>query len=165
MKTLLLMRHAKSSWNSEGISDHDRPLNQRGLKTAPSVAKFLIQRELVPELIVASSAVRAQSTAKLIAENLGDSPPEIIEEKSLYLAPPEKYFEAIRLYAGEENIMMAIGHNPGLEQLAFHFSRSEEPFPTAAILWLKVDIGSWSDFDERSPIEFQEVFRPKFDMQ
>ena len=85
MKTLLLLRHAKSSWKDESLTDHDRPLNKRGKKTAPLMGHLLREKNLVPDLVVSSTAVRARSTAEAAAEACG-YPGEITLTDELYLA-------------------------------------------------------------------------------
>ena len=96
MKNLLLIRHGKSSWNSPGLSDHDRPLNNRGEYDAPGIGAALAQRGVVPDVIYSSTAVRAFSTAKVIAANLGFSEDSIITDSDIYLASPGTLIRVIQ---------------------------------------------------------------------
>ena len=116
-KELLIMRHAKSSWDDDSMSDHERPLNKRGLRDAPRMARFLIGQNLVPDLIVSSDANRAKSTAALMAEHLNMA--ELIVEftEDFYLAPPDIYVEFAQRLADQFNRPMFVGHNPGMEHL------------------------------------------------
>src|SRR5262245_47292170 len=89
MKTLLVLRHAKSSWKHQGLTDHERPLNQRGKKEAPRVCEYLRAMGYVPDVIVSSTAQRAIDTARAVADACGLKPEQIIEEPQLYNADRE----------------------------------------------------------------------------
>ena len=116
MKTLLILRHAKSSWKDEQVGDHDRPLNKRGKCEAPRVGEHLQQANLQPELIISSTAKRARKTASKVAQQCGYQ--GVIElQGTLYLAPPDAYVETLRNVDDSVNRVMVVGHNPGLEQL------------------------------------------------
>ena len=101
MKTLLILRHAKSSWKHPELSDHDRPLNKRGRHDAPLIGHLLKEKGLVPDLIISSTAVRAKDTALVVG------------------ASPDVYIQAISDVAGDNNYstLLVVGHNPGLEEL------------------------------------------------
>ena len=116
MKTLLLMRHAKSSWDNARLSDYERPLNERGRRDAPRMGELLRREGLTPDLIVASSAKRAATTAELVALELSlDS--DIRYTEQLYLAEPDAYITLARqLDDGIETLLM-VGHNPGIQEL------------------------------------------------
>ena len=127
-KTLLVMRHAKSSWQEAGLSDFERPLNKRGRKAAPLMAETLKSINLVPELIVSSSAERARQTTDILFSQWND-PVETVLERSLYLAGPRQYLEAIKNHASGERCVMVVGHNPGLEHLIETLTREDEFMP------------------------------------
>jgi len=95
MKTLLLLRHAKSSWKHPELADHDRPLNKRGKRTAPRVSALLQDEDLIPDLILCSPAVRAHTTARLVAKACAYAG-EIKRIRKLYLAEPQTYIEVLR---------------------------------------------------------------------
>ena len=117
MKTLLILRHAKSSWKDEEVGDHDRPLNKRGKRDAPRMGEWLAGSQPLPELIISSTAKLARKTASKLAKQCGYQ--GIIElQGTLYLAPPGTYLETLRQVDEAMNRVMVVGHNPGLEQLA-----------------------------------------------
>lgn len=150
------MRHAKSSWKTEAISDKERPLNKRGRLAAKQMADFLIARDLVPSLVLSSTAVRAEMTSRLLLESFTS---ELQFFDSLYLAPPQSYFEIIASNAQSHQNVMCIGHNPGMEELVTMLSGEYEFMSTAAIAMFTVN-GEWDRLD-REGCELAAVFRPK----
>lgn len=161
-KTLMAMRHAKSSWDHIGLDDHDRPLNERGLRDAPRMAEWLQNHDLVPERIISSTAVRAITTAEILAEHLKPTP-TVVPHRDLYLADPEEYYQALRLLGDPCERVMVVGHNPGLEELVEQLSGEFHRMPTAAIAVFDVAIREWAQFD---PLAFDQlnlrcVVRPK----
>jgi phosphohistidine phosphatase len=160
MKTLLLMRHAKSSWKESKLADHERPLNKRGRHDAPMMGELLIERELVPQKILCSSALRARQTAELLAENAGYSE-EITYSDRLYLAEADEYFSALRELPDDIDRVMLIGHNPGLETLLQLLSGQIQSLPTAVIAHLSLPVDSWADISSETAAELVEIWRPK----
>lgn len=154
--TLLVMRHAKSSWQNEGLSDFERPLNKRGLKAAPLMAGTLAKRELIPDILISSSAVRARQTTELVVAEW-EKPVEVIFEDSLYLAHPESYVEAIAQYCTDQQRVMVVGHNPGLEYLIESLSGEGEVMPTGAVA-IMTTLSTWNQLQQ---CELVEVLRPK----
>jgi len=142
VKTLLVLRHAKSSWKDDTLDDHDRPLNKRGKKIAPLMGKLIAKQNVVPDLILSSTAKRARSTAKRAAKAMGYKG-DIIYEPALYLAEPSAYFKAIRDCANTQDRVMIIGHNPGLESLVQTMTGMDKPLPTAALAEVQLTIQSW----------------------
>jgi phosphohistidine phosphatase len=149
-KTLLILRHAKSSWKEPGLADHDRPLNKRGRRDAPRIGELVRARSLVPDLILSSTAVRARTTAEMVAEACGYS--HAIElSRELYGAGPEACVQALRdLYYDDDRVLL-VGHNPGIGQLATALTGDGDPdaraaleqgYPTGALASLSLD-GSW----------------------
>lgn len=146
MKTLLILRHAKSSWNSDAATDFDRPLNGRGRRDAPRMGEFLAANDLVPTLILSSAARRARQTARAVAESAGaDAPP--VELESLYDADTDQYFDALSSRGGDEEIVMVVGHNPTLEELLTDLTGSMERMPTCALAQVALDIPTWRALD------------------
>jgi phosphohistidine phosphatase len=143
MKTLLIMRHAKSSWSEPGMADFDRPLNGRGKRDAPRMGEFLLENSVVPELIISSTAARACATAETVAKHCGYKN-KILFEKRFYLAQPDIYIEVLS-WLESENPVMVIGHNPGLEQLIYELTGKCESMPTAAIAEVELSIDQWSE--------------------
>lgn len=160
-KYLFVMRHAKSSWNHPGLSDHDRPLNKRGLRDSPLMAQFMNRQKLAPSLILSSSAHRAKTTAELFQSHL-EAPAqwEIVED--FYLAPPEIYLQHVMRIPDEISQVILIGHNPGLETLVEQLAGETHRMPTAAIAGFHTQIASWSSLPtETSSMKFLGVWRPK----
>ncbi|MBL1321748.1 MAG: histidine phosphatase family protein [Methylophaga sp.] len=113
--TLYLMRHAKSDWSGSGSSDFERPINERGKRSALIIGQWLLDNEHIPQHIVSSSAVRAKQTTELATSIIS---PEIISyEKELYLASVETLLHLIQTYKTGLNSLMVVAHNPGLEEL------------------------------------------------
>jgi phosphohistidine phosphatase len=160
MKTLLLMRHAKSSWKQEDVSDHERPLNKRGKKDAPLMAKLILEKELAPQLILSSSALRARLTADAIAETvnfIGEV--EFLDD--FYMAEPGTYLEKLRSLPGDLERVMIIGHNPGLEGLVQILSHRVESLSTSAIAYLVLPIKEWNELSEDTDGDLIELWRPR----
>ena len=160
MKNLLIMRHAKSSWGNEALADYDRPLNKRGLRDAPRMGKLLVEKGLVPDCVIGSSANRAQSTAKLVIDNLGQDVVSRFTE-DLYHAPAEAYLEYISIMGQPHSTILMVGHNPGIERLVYSLSDRWEIMPTAAIAWFQFDSETWEPIEQREPSRLRAVWRPK----
>jgi phosphohistidine phosphatase SixA/predicted ArsR family transcriptional regulator len=160
MKTLLVLRHAKSSWKDTNIPDHDRPLNKRGKQDAPRMGLLLRSEDLLPDLIVSSTAKRARDTVKYVAEESGYGG-DILWSESLYAAEPQAYIETLRnLPAGFERVMV-VGHNPGLEELIAMLTDEWEPMPTAALAEITLQIDNWSDIGYEPVGKLVKVWRPR----
>lgn len=160
MKTLLILRHAKSSWEDAGLKDHDRPLNPRGVRDAPRMGRLIVELDLVPDLILSSTAVRARSTAELVAEEL-EPTPEIEDVRALYFAAADDYLEVLREHAGDAERVMVVGHNPSLTTLVTRLTNALERMPTAALAHVELDIDDWAELDKDTPGELIDVWRPK----
>jgi phosphohistidine phosphatase len=160
MKTLLILRHAKSSWKEEELDDHERPLNKRGLIDAPRMGELLKEHDLVPEYILSSSAVRAHLTAQLVAEHCGYEG-EIGGGRELYSFASEDYLDALQKLDDGYVRVMVVGHNPGLEELAEWLTGVYTGLPTAALAVVRLDINHWSELEEGGVGELVQVFRPK----
>lgn len=149
------MRHAKSSWADYDLTDHDRPLNKRGNRDAPQMGEWLKSHGLVPDQILCSSAVRANQTADAIAKVV-DRSVEVIED--LYLASVNQWEQVLATHAGP-GIVLAIAHNPGIEEFVHRVTGSYERMPTAAIAWFDVtDEDEGFSFDSLS---LEAIWRPK----
>jgi phosphohistidine phosphatase len=160
MKTLLLMRHAKSSWKQADIADHDRPLNKRGKKDAPLMGKLILEKELTPQLILSSSAVRARLTVDAIVECL-DFKGEVELLDDFYMAEPSVYLDRLRSLPGDLERVMIIGHNPGLEGLVQILSHQVESLSTSAIAYLVLPIKEWNELSEDTDGDLIELWRPR----
>ena len=158
---LLIMRHAKSSWDDRSLRDHDRPLNDRGRRDAPRMAEWLNEQGLAPDIILTSSANRAQTTATLIVEHLkGVVDVEIVEE--FYLAAPATYLEVLANLPDNISRPMVVGHNPGLEDLVQTLGGDDEVMPTAAIAYFENIGENWKRIaDQLGNYPLHSVWRPK----
>jgi phosphohistidine phosphatase len=160
-KTLLVMRHAKSSWKISGIPDHERPLNRRGERDAVQMARFIGSQGIAIDRVAASTAKRAQQTATRLIKSMAQVNLTKIESRDdFYLAPPRKYLNYLTQLADSVSTVMLIGHNPGLESLVQHLSNRWEAMPTAAIAHFDVDSDSWRDAD-LSKVRLDHVWRAK----
>jgi phosphohistidine phosphatase len=160
MKTLLLLRHAKSSWKHAELEDHDRPLNKRGKRTAPLMGALLQAESLVPDLILCSSAVRAYNTALLVAEACNYEG-KIKQTRTLYLAEPQAYVEVLRKVAEKYERVLVVGHNPGLEKLLEALTGAATAMPTAALAYIEMSLKQWKDFDLNTECKLVNVWLPK----
>lgn len=154
------MRHAKSSWANDRLADINRPLNDRGRRDAPRMGRLLVQQELVPDQIIASSAKRAAETAKLVAQ-AASYEGEIRFTENLYLADLETYLEVASLVGDEINTLMLVGHNPDLEELVSDLSGNDERMPTGAMAVFRLFIASWNELSPDTGCELVAVWRPK----
>lgn len=160
MKTLLILRHAKSSWAEPTLPDHDRPLNNRGNRDAPRMGQLIKDEGVVPDLIVTSTALRARTTASKVAEACGYASP-IEQAQSLYHAYPDDYVRFLRRLSGEQSSVLVVGHNPGLEDLVEAFSGQYESMPTAALAHLVVEIEHWAEISLETAGRLIHIWRPK----
>lgn len=146
MKTLLILRHAKSSWKDEAMPDHDRPLNKRGKADAPRMGKLLREEDLVPDLILSSDARRARATAQMVAEE-SRYEGEMVFLRDLYAAEAGAYLQALAQMGGEAERILIVGHNPGLEELLQDLTDEYQPLPTAALAQVTLPIQHWSELE------------------
>lgn len=142
MKTLFLMRHAKSSWKNADLSDAYRPLKKNGKKSAAKAGQHLKKKNLVPELILCSTAERARETADHMVREM-DYQGETHFLDELYMAEPETIFKMIATHGGEAVSLMIIGHNPGLECTAQRLAQDVISLPTASLAHFELDSESW----------------------
>lgn len=146
MKTLYIVRHAKSSWDDPSLRDFDRPLNDRGKRDAPTMGKRLHKRNILPDIMISSSAKRARSTAKRIAQELNFSEKQIRLTDSLYHAGPELICSVIRQLPDTAHSVMLFGHNPGLTDFVNQYIDVRiDNIPTCGIVAAKFPVHSWKD--------------------
>ncbi|MBA9078353.1 MULTISPECIES: SixA phosphatase family protein [Rufibacter] len=145
MKTLYLVRHAKSSWEFEDLSDHDRPLNKRGRSDAPLIGQELADRKVELDLIISSSAVRALSTATLLAKELEFEPEKIGVQEELYRIDAESLLLFIQSLPDEYNRVMLVGHNPTFTEITNQLSpeKTIANLPTAGVAAFSFDVNYW----------------------
>ena len=160
MKTLLIMRHAKSSWDDPYLSDHDRPLNKRGKRDAPRMGQLLREEGLIPDLIISSTATRARKTAKHVARTCNVERP-IRFSPELYQGGIDHYMQTLADCDDAYETILTVGHNPDLTEWLEKLTGQLFTFPTAAIAHLHLDLDVWSQitFSTRgTPIN---LWRPK----
>jgi phosphohistidine phosphatase len=147
MKTLLLVRHAKSSWEQAGLSDFDRPLNERGKKDAPAMAKRVKEKGIELDYLVSSPARRAKKTAKCFAEEFGFKKDDIKLEEELYGATQPEFLQAIRKIDDKYDTVALFSHNPGITDFASSLTNVRvDDMPTCAIFALQIEADSWDEF-------------------
>lgn len=151
MKTLLLVRHAKSSWKYPKLDDFERPLNKRGRKNAPLMGKILRQLKIKPDLIISSPANRAAMTARIIAEKIHYSILNIQYDESIYYSNEMELIRIISDFDDRIKEAMLVGHNPELTLLANTFGNYPvSNIPTSGVFCLNFDISTWSKIETSS---------------
>lgn len=148
MKRLWILRHAKSSWDYPGLADHDRPLAPRGKKAGRRIARWAETNDVRPDLVLCSTALRAQATLELVRPGLGH--PEERVDRGLYHASADDVLEVV---AAEDDALagiLLIGHNPTLHELVIALAPpGPDAFPTGALATLRLEIDSWHDLRPR----------------
>lgn len=160
MKTLLLMRHAKSSWKDEQLPDHERPLTKRGKRNAPRMGRLLREAEQVPDLILASSAKRAVDTAESVADQCRYKG-EIKVCDELYAAPLEAVVQVVQSLDSPYERVLVVGHNPGLEELLEKLTGKAESLPTAAVAQVALPVQAWQELTLDTGGQLVSLWRPK----
>ncbi len=160
MKELLVMRHAKSSWNNVSLTDYQRPLNKRGKIDAQNMGRLLKQLDLTPQLILCSTAERALTTAEFVAIS-SDYEADLQLCEQFYLAEPETYLTELRRVNDQYGRVLVIGHNPGMEELVEMLSGQLTHFTTANIAHIRLPIDNWSSFTEEITGTILNLWRPK----
>ena len=157
MKYLTLFRHAKSSWEDPAMLDHDRPLNERGLRNAPVMARFLAKTYFgfngtppvlpKPDVLVSSTAMRAFSTAEFVAQEMKIATPAL--DRRLYLASPKVMLQAVRGFDDRFGHVMLFGHNPGISEFAAKLLKRGdiEEMPTCSAVIIELPWEAWSATD------------------
>jgi len=145
MKRLLLARHAKSSWDHPDLRDIDRPLNKRGLRAAPVMGKALLERNFLPEVILASPSLRTRMTAELLSEELDYSKNKIEIVDSFYGASAAEVIAVINRLPDEVGCALLIGHNPTWTELANRLTGGNlDNLPTAGIVIIDFPVECWA---------------------
>lgn len=152
-RELLILRHAKSSWDSDAASDFDRPLAKRGRRDAPKVGRFLLAQGLVPDFIVSSPAERAKQTVIGVCAELGIAPDEINWDSRIYHGYAGSLLSVLNECPGDAERALIAGHNPGLEILLQNLCNHKVPMPddyklmpTAAVAHLEI-LSEWKDLE------------------
>jgi phosphohistidine phosphatase len=155
------MRHAKSAWGEPGLDDFDRPLLEKGKKRTKSIIDYLLQKNVCPDLIITSPALRALETARIMQHGLGLSSEQLREEKSIYSSDSEKLEDLFYdLPVATENILL-VGHNPAVTSFVNNFLENKiDALPTSAVVGLEFNTHEWSSImNEVAKVKF--IIYPK----
>ena len=144
MKTLLFLRHAKSSWKDSTLIDHKRPLNKRGKKDAPIMGDYLKNKKLTPDLIISSTAKRAKDTSELVAEHCGYNK-DIQSSKLLYGTTTQDYLTTIGGISNKYHRVLLIGHNPILEEVLEAVTGEQVRMKTCSLVHISLPIKFWKE--------------------
>lgn len=150
VKTLFIIRHAKSSWDASNIDDFERPLNDRGKRDAPRMGKRFKEKDIHPDLLLSSPAKRAVSTAKGIAKVLKYPKDHIKTDRRLYHADEETILTVVQELKDNRNVVMIFSHNPGLTEFVNSLMNGEldiDNVPTCGVVAFQFDLDSWKDVD------------------
>ena len=151
MRKLYLIRHAKSSWKNNGLSDIERPLNKRGKKDAPFMGRLLNNSGIKPGMMVSSPALRAFKTAKAIAEEINFPVEKIIKNNLIYEADVNELLDIVKNFPDEFEIIMMFGHNPGFTLLNnFITDKFIDNVVTCGVVEIEFSISSWKEVGENS---------------
>lgn len=149
MKRLYLVRHAKSSWTDGTLSDHDRPLNKRGIRDAPIMAEKLADLGVLPQAFISSTANRAKSTAEVFYDVLGKDCKQMQLERGLYHASTEGIWAHIFMISNDIQSAIMFGHNPGMTEFANLFGENFiDNVPTCGIMELVTSAEKWEDMND-----------------
>ena len=164
MKTIFLVRHAKSCWEDPVLADIDRPLNKRGKNDAPLMAKKVKKLFIKPDLLVSSPAKRALSTAYYFAEELEIKRSNIAIAKEIYEALPDALVNVIHSLPQEVNTAMLFGHNPSFTMITNRFTESPlDNLPTCGVVKIESNADTWADFSEKNS-KVTSILYPKKDL-
>jgi phosphohistidine phosphatase len=153
MKTLVLVRHAKSAWGDPSLADHDRPLNDRGRRDAPEMGRRIRERGITPGVILSSTAVRARTTAEAIAEELGAAAGTLTLDERLYGSSPETILDVVAELDDDLTTALVVAHDPGMSDLAYRLSGEIEHMPTCAVAEFRFAAWSWAEIADAEPVE------------
>lgn len=160
MKTVLILRHAKSSWSNPGLADIDRPLNKRGKRDAPHMGSLLREQDIVPDLILSSPARRAKKTAQAVSEYSSfDGEIEIVPD--FYPGDPETFIVTLMSVPDQVDSVMIVAHNPGLEEFLYELAGESARMPTSALAQVALPIDSWQDLEDEIQGNLVNLWRVK----
>lgn len=159
MRTLYVLRHAKSDWGEASLRDFDRPLNGRGWKAAKAIGREMREQGLNPDLVLLSPSARTTETLARVEEGFGATF-EKVKERTIYLAETETLIELVRNAPGKSDRLMLVGHNPGMHELVLMLANgprelreeAASKFPTGALAEISFDVSDWSDVEPGSGV-------------
>jgi phosphohistidine phosphatase len=151
MKTLIIIRHAKSDWDNPHLRDFDRPLNGRGMRDAPFMGEQLALKHIKPDYILCSPALRTKTTASIIAEKIGIELSAVITDDKLYLADADTLVDVLRVQSPSIQTLALVGHNPGITDLVNRLGKVDiDNVPTCGILIFNFNSKSWESLGQNS---------------
>ena len=166
MKTLYVLRHAKSDWDDESLRDFDRPLSHRGRKAAKAVGHEMRGRGIRPDFVIASPAVRATETVDRVIDGFGEDL-RVTEDRRIYEAGTGTLLDIVRAASDDADHVMIVGHNPGLQNLVVTLTEAcalreeaEQKFPTAALAEIRFDVDRWSELAPRTG-QLADLIKPR----
>ncbi|HVF85955.1 MAG TPA: histidine phosphatase family protein [Pyrinomonadaceae bacterium] len=148
MKTLLLLRHAKSSWGDPSARDFDRPLNKRGMKAAPLIGRYMRKRKVMPDVVISSLAVRARLTAELVVDAAGIDV-EVRFDERIYEASTDQLMGVVSEIEERVSVVLLVGHNFGIEQFLERLTGEVHRMPTAALAQISLELEEWDEVRDR----------------
>ncbi len=149
MKSLLIIRHAKSSWDLKTLNDFDRSLNERGHRDAPIMAERLLAKNVAIDLFVSSTANRALTTAIYFAEAYNKTENDILKIDELYHAIPDVFYKTIATISNSVDSVAIFSHNPGITEFVNELTPTKiDDMPTCGIFGIKINTNSWTDFSK-----------------
>ena len=160
MKTALILRHAKSSWDNMHEQDHQRTLNKRGKRAAPRMGELILEQQLTPDTIISSTAQRARETVEAVA-NSCQFAGEIVYDDNLYLAPPAVYLDILNTLPDPCQRILFVGHNPGMEELVSQLTSQPITMPTAALAHLEWEVDCWQELAETDSASLRNFWVPR----
>ena len=144
MKTLYLLRHAKSSWKDQSLPDFERPLNRRGKHAAERIGRYLKHELIVPEIVLSSPAVRARETIERVAK-AAKWTPEILFDQRIYEAGGLRLLEVVSQIENERKTALLVGHNPGIEELLMLLTGESKHIPTGTFMQIDLKTSKWAN--------------------
>jgi len=147
LKSILLIRHAKSSWSEPSLNDFDRTLNERGKNDAPMMAKRLVKKKIKVDAFISSPAKRARKTAEIFSKEFGMKKGEIILAEDLYGASQDAFYNVISNLKNKYDQVAIFSHNPGITDFANALTDVQiDNMPTCSIFAIKIDSKEWNNF-------------------
>lgn len=159
MKTIFLLRHAKSSWKDQSLPDFERPLNRRGRQAAETIGRYLRAKEIVPDLVLSSTAVRARETIEIVVKT-AKWRTEVRYDERIYEAGAMRLLEIVSQIENDRKTVLVVGHNPGMEEFLQLLSGKIEQIPTGGLAKLVLKTSKWlAVLDKKASLEW--LIRPR----
>jgi len=159
MKTIFLLRHAKSSWKDQSLPDFERPLNRRGRQAAETIGRYLRAKEIVPDLVLSSTAVRARETIEIVVKT-AKWRTEVRYDERIYEAGAMRLLAIVSQIENDRKTVLVVGHNPGMEEFLQLLSGKIEQIPTGGLAKLVLKTSKWlAVLDKKASLEW--LIRPR----